>query len=130
MCLYVSSAFSSGAGNLSCSKHNIAELGKPIKIKCKNNEPIIKMGVEFYSNFSTKQNANLTDVETEKQNSMAFLVINQVKISHEGNYDLTYVAEDGMGVLTISLEVFGKSEPMINGHQEARFECVVVKISC
>ncbi|KAM3846748.1 CD276 antigen-like isoform 1-T4 [Vipera latastei] len=104
--LSVLSDSQAGAGNLSCSKHNIAELGKLIKIECKNNEPIIKMGVEFYSNFSTKQNANLTDVKTEKNNSMAFLVIKQVKISHEGNYDLTYVAEDGMGVLTISLEVF------------------------
>ncbi|XP_007439286.1 CD276 antigen-like isoform X1 [Python bivittatus] len=102
---------------LSCSKHNITEVGKGIITECKNNAPIEKMEMTFYSSsrnlsYSTdvlhKQNRKLTlgEVTLKIQDSMAFLIINQVKISHEGNYTLTYVTEDCMGELTIFLEVF------------------------
>ncbi|XP_063148900.1 uncharacterized protein LOC134489956 [Candoia aspera] len=105
------------SGCLSCSEHNITELGKGIIIKCKNNGPILSIGMTFCTtrgnNCSIKgvineQKRNLTVGETtlEIQNSVVFLNINQVKISHEGNYRLTYVTEECMNQLTISLEVF------------------------
>lgn len=79
-----------------------------------------------------QNNSSLTDGETtlEFHSNMAFLSINQIKISHEGNYKLGHVGANCMNTLIILLEVFGKSEPMIIKLQEARFECVLVKISC
>ncbi|KAM6469852.1 butyrophilin subfamily 1 member A1-like isoform 2-T2 [Liasis olivaceus] len=102
---------------LSCSKHIITEVGKGIIIECKNNAPIEKMGMTFHSSsrnlsYSTdvlhEQNRKLTlgKVTLKIQDFMAFLIISQVKISHEGNYTLTYVTEDCMDELTIFLEVF------------------------
>ncbi|KAG8128980.1 hypothetical protein E2320_015709, partial [Naja naja] len=115
--LNVLSYIQAGDGCLSRSKPNIAELGKSIKIKCKNNTPIGSMGLKFCSlnghNCSAKgiikeQNRILTDGETtlELHSNTASLSIHPIKISHEGNYILSYIAENGMDNLTICLEVF------------------------
>lgn len=140
--MYASSAFFFlGDDYLSCSKPNIAELGKDIMIKCKNNAPILSMGIRFCplkrdhcipKGIIQKQNRTLTYGETtlEFHENTASLSVNPIKISHEGTYILSYIARNRMDKLNISLEVFGKSEPMINEPQEARFECMLVKISC
>lgn len=140
-CNCMSSAFFFPPGDdcLSCSKPNIAELGKDIMIKCKDNASIDSIGITFCplkgdcisKGVIKKQNRILTDGETtlEFHNNTASLRINPIKISHEGTYRLSYITGNCMDNLSISLVVFGKSEPMINEPQEARIECVLVKIS-
>ncbi|XP_034264415.1 CD276 antigen homolog [Pantherophis guttatus] len=114
--LNVLSDIQAGDDCLSCSKPNIAELGKDIMIKCKNNAPIVSMGIRFCplkgdcipKGVIKKPNSTLTDGETtlEFHNNTASLSINPIKISHEGTYILSYITRNCMDNLSISLEVF------------------------
>ncbi|XP_058023882.1 uncharacterized protein LOC131190562 [Ahaetulla prasina] len=115
--LNVLSNIQAGDDCLSCSKPNISELGKSIMIKCKDNAPILSMGLRFCplkGDHCTRKgviyqhNSTLTDGEITLafHSNTASLNISQIKISHEGNYKLVYVTENCMNNLTISLEVF------------------------
>ncbi|XP_070595905.1 T-cell antigen CD7 [Erythrolamprus reginae] len=114
-----------GDNCLSCPKTKIAELGKDIKITCKNNAPNILMRFSYctpnrkkctFKGAIEKQSGNLSDGETtmEIHSNMTFLSINQIKISHEGNYILNYITEKCMTILIISLKVFAPyTEPEV-----------------
>ncbi|XP_026523339.1 uncharacterized protein LOC113412125 [Notechis scutatus] len=116
--LNVLSYIQAGDNCLSCSKPNIAELGKGIMIKCKSKTPIHLIGLKFctlkgdncFAKIIIKeQNGSWTENETTLKlynSCTAFLSIYPIKISHEGNYILNYITENGMGNLTICLEVF------------------------
>ncbi|XP_032094904.1 CD276 antigen-like [Thamnophis elegans] len=115
--LNVLSDIQAGDDCLSCSKHNIAELGKRTVIICKSNVPIVSMIMSFCplkgdrcfaKGVIYQNNITLTDGETtlEFHNNTASLSINQIKISHEGNYKLGHVGANCMNNQNIFLEVF------------------------
>ncbi|XP_026557867.1 uncharacterized protein LOC113437196 [Pseudonaja textilis] len=115
--LNVLSYIQAGDNCLSCSEPNIAELGKGIMIKCKSKIPILLIGLKFCpfkgDNCSAKviikEHGSWTENETTLKlysNCTAFLSIYPIKISHEGNYILNYITENGISNLTIRLEVF------------------------